>query len=353
MKILITEKQSRILNEVKGVSETSIAYVNFLYGLIEPRVIEMLAGMENDLDEFYVDINEILKNLKGNKEVFLDLPVEEFEVDLKFKVSKKIPENGLSFVTGGAAYMIESDEGSGSYMKEPSFEIPVRMLEELDKTIHAKLEFDIYVTPLFDDNQIDDLLYDLRDTITHEMNHLYEFYKKWENTGVGKSDLTKSFAGGRNVNTPKVIFRVYEKFLNYMYYSEPWEINANIQEAYSKLLRMSWDEFKETKQYKIANEMENFSADGLFDELYNVTMEKSPEAVLYHIRNLHKFYLKQYLKFKKAENSDGIEDEAKLLEDEVFTTKSILELFKKFEKRIQNAGKKLKRNYARLLTIEK
>ena len=97
MKILITEKQSRILNEVKGVSETSIAYVNFLYGLIEPRVIEMLAVMEDDLDEFYVDVNEILKNLKGNKEVFLDLPVEEFEIDLKFKVSKKIPENELSF----------------------------------------------------------------------------------------------------------------------------------------------------------------------------------------------------------------------------------------------------------------
>lgn len=353
MKILITEKQSRILNEVKGVSETSIAYVNFLYGLIEPRVIEMLAGMENDLDEFYVDVNEILKKLKGNKEVFLDLPVEEFEVDLKFKVSKKIPENGLSFVTGGAAYMIESDEGSGSYMKEPSFEIPVRMLEELDKTIHAKLEFDIYVTPLFDDNQIDDLLYDLRDTITHEMNHLYEFYKKWENTGVGKSDLTKSFAGGINVNTPKKIFKVYENFLNYMYYSEPWEINANIQEAYSKLLRMSWEEFKQGKQYKIATEMENFSADKFFDDLYNVTMERSPEAVLYHIRNLHKFYLKQYLKLKKVDNAEGIEDEAKLLEDEVFSTRNILELFKKFEKRIQNAGKKLKRNYARLLTIEK
>ena len=137
-----------------------------------------------------------------------------------------------------------------------------------------------------------------------------------------------------------------------MYYSEPWEINANIQEAYSKLLRMSWEEFKRGKQYTIASEMENFSADKLFDDLYNVTMERSPEAVLYHIRNLHKFYLKQYLKFKK-DNPIGVQDEAKLLEDEVFSTRNILELFKKFEKRIQNAGRKLKRNYARLLTIEK
>jgi hypothetical protein len=41
------------------------------------------------------------------------------------------------------------------------------------------------------------------------------------------------------------------------------------------------------------------------------------------------------------------------MKDEVFKTKNILELFKKFEKRINNAGAKLKRNYARLNAIER
>jgi len=353
MNVKLNKNQIRLIKEARGVSETSIAYVNFLYTILEPKVIEMVAGMENDLDEFYIESEEIIKSLRGNREVFFDLPIETFEIDLNFKVTKKTPETNSPFVTGGGAYMIESSEGSGSFVKEPSDDLPVKILEEVDKTIHAKLDFEIYITPLFEENNLNELLYDLRDTITHELNHMYEFYKRWENTGVGKTPLTKSFAGGKNVNTPKKIFQVYIKFLDYMYYSEPWEINANIQEAYSKLLRMSWDEFKKTKQYNVAENMENFSADDLYNELVMVAKEKNPETVLYHVKNLHKFYLKQYLKFSKNERADEISDEAELLKDDVFKTKNLLELFKKFEGRIQNAGRKLKRNYARLLTIEK
>jgi hypothetical protein len=207
--------------------------------------------------------------------------------------------------------------------------------------------------PDADDSDIDELLYDLRDTITHELNHMYEFYNRILNTGSSEFSLAKSFAGGRNVNTPKKIFKVYAKFLDYLYYSEPWEINANIQEAYSKLLRMSWEEFKNGKQYKIADAMENYSGEQMFDELYNATMERSPEAVLFHIKNLHKFYLKQYLQFVKSERGDDITSEEELMKDEVFKTRNILELFKKFETRINNAGTKLKRNYARLNAIER
>jgi hypothetical protein len=74
---------------------------------------------------------------------------------------------------------------------------------------------------------------------------------------------------------------------------------------------------------------------------------------LFHIKNLHKFYLKQYLKYLSDENAGRLQDEAKMIEDDVFKTKNILELFKKFEKRINNAGRKLKRNYARLMSIER
>ena len=39
MKIVLTEKQSAKLNESLGVNESSIAYVNLLYSIIEPKVI--------------------------------------------------------------------------------------------------------------------------------------------------------------------------------------------------------------------------------------------------------------------------------------------------------------------------
>jgi hypothetical protein len=135
--------------------------------------------------------------------------------------------------------------------------------------------------------------------------------------------------------------------LNFLYYSQPWEINANVQEAFSKISRMSFDEFKKTNQWKIADEMENYSADELFKELVKTAEDKNPETVDYHIRNLHKFYLKQY------KNYDEAYREAEDIKDKVYNTKNLLGLFKKFEKRINNAGKKLKRNYARLMSIDR
>jgi len=353
MKIILKERQLRNINESLGVSEASLAYVNLLYSIIEPKVIEMIAIRKNDTDEFYVESDEILKYFRGNMDTFYDFPIELIEVDLIFKVTKKKPENGLTFATGGGAYPLSTDSSGASQIKEPDEDLPISVLKEVDRTIQAKFDFEVFINQEFDDKNIDELLYDLRDTITHELNHMYEFYSRILNTGSGSFSLAKTFAGGKNVNTPKKIFKVYTKFLDYLYYSEPWEINANIQEAYSKLLRMSWEEFKKGKQYKIAEDMENYSGEQMFDELYNATMERSPEAVLFHIKNLHKFYLKQYLQIIKSERGDDITSEEELMKDEVFKTKNILELFKKFETRINNAGTKLKRNYARLNAIER
>ncbi len=74
---------------------------------------------------------------------------------------------------------------------------------------------------------------------------------------------------------------------------------------------------------------------------------KNPETVDYHIKNLHKFYLKQHLKYDKAAK------QADEIKDTVYKTKNLLGLFKKYEQRINSAGRKLKKNYMRLYSIEK
>ena len=45
----------------------------------------------------------------------------------------------------------------------------------------------------------------------------------------------------------------------------------------------------ELSDKKIAELMENYSAEELYNELIKVTEERSPEAVDFHIKNLHKF----------------------------------------------------------------
>ena len=306
--------------------------------------------MEQDWEDVDLTYNELKKIYKNNTEIFLEFPVEELEIEFKFLPINRRLEGDVPFSTGGGAYNIEDTEGANSYMKEPSFELPKKILKNIDYTIHGKLDFDMTIdVQNFEETMIDDLLYDLLDTITHEMNHLYEFYKRWESTGSGKVYLPKSFAGSKNVNTPRKIFNVYENFLVYMYYSEPWEINGNTQEAFSKIQRMNFDEFKETKQWKIATDMENYSAEKLYEQLIKTPEERSPEAVDFHIRNLHKFYLKQY----KSLAMEVLQDEIKVMEDEIFKTKNLFELFKKYEKRINDAGKTLKKRFMRLFTIEK
>jgi len=347
MKIILTNKQNIRLNESLGVNESAIEYTNFIYNLLEPIAIEMVATGNKSVEEIDIDAKNLIKFIKEDPETFKELPIEELELDLAYIPTKSELIGDKPFAVGGGYYDLLDEENGGSYMIDSSFIIPKDILQDVPKTIHAKLQFEIYVNPSFDETMVGDLLFDLRDTITHEVNHLYESYKRWENTGIGSNNLVKSFAGTKNVNTPKVIFEVYTKFLNFLYYSQPWEINANVQEAFSKISRMTFDEFKKTNQWEIANDMENYSADILFDELVKTAENKDPDTVNYHIKNLHKFYLKQYKKYNKAYK------EADDIKDTIYKTKNLLELFKKYERIINSAGKKLKKNYMRLYSIER
>ena len=348
MKIILTESQLNLLiNESLGVNESAIDYTNFIYNLLEPIVIQMVESGKKKVKEIDINADKLIKFIKQDPITFEELPIEELELDLAFIPTKRSLIGDKPFAVGGGFYDIESENNGGSYMIETSFLLPKNILDNVSDSIHAKLQFEIYVNESFNKSMIDDLLYDLRDTITHELNHLYESYKRWEKNEKGTTNAVKSFAGTKNVNTPGVIFEVYAKFLYFLYYSEPWEINANVQEAFSKISRMSFDEFKKTSQWEIANDMENYSADGLFDELVKTAENKDPETVDYHIKNLHKFYLKQYKKYNKAYK------EAENIKDTVYKTKNLLELFRKYEKRINLAGKKLKKNYTRLYAIEK
>lgn len=348
MKVILKESQfNLILNESLGVAEPAIDYTNFIYSLLEPTAIQMVVVGKKDSEDIDINIKGLLKFIKENPETFEDLPIEELEITLSYAPTNKKLMDNKPFAVGGGFYELGEEGNNGTYTIDSSFSLPKDILKNVSKTIHCKMQFEIYVTPLFNESMMDELLYDLRDTVTHEMNHLYESYKRWEKMGKVESNLVKSFAGTRNVNTPGVIFEVYTKFLNYLYYSQPWEINANVQEAFSKVSRMDFEEFKKTNQWKVANDMENYSAKSLFNEVIKTAEDRDPETVNYHIRNLHKFYLKQHFEHEKATKK------AEEIKDDVYKTKDLFGLFKKYEQRINSAGKKLKKNYMRLYSIEK
>jgi hypothetical protein len=263
---------------------------------------------------------------------------------ISFSYEKGDIEN--HFASGGSAYPLNEKTGDYSFMRKPSPEIPKKIKNEIDMTLNGLMDIEIYIDSKFKVSQMYELLMDVRDTIMHETLHLYEFYKRWLSTGSGTFNIVKTFAGRENPNTPKEIYDYYSNFLDYIYYSEPYEINAMTQEAYSKVLRMSFDTFKTTKYWTMSDKMENFNADQYYRELEKKIKERSGKETLnYHLNNLHKFYIKQYVKIAKDFNQP--------VSNKVLKTKNIYDLIKSFELRITQSGKNLKRKFMKLYTIER
>jgi hypothetical protein len=346
MKVVITEEQyQQILKEDLGVSRATIPFINIVLNEVTPIVEDMTFNKKNDLETINLDYNTMKQVVKSEPDSFIEFPVEGLDIEIKFGYVKK-PNGNAKFRTGGAMYQIKKESQGESYMKLPSLEIPEKILKEINKTIIGKMEVEVLITPTFEPVDINDLIDDLRDSITHEMLHLYEFYKRWESTGKGEIDLTKTFAGGINPNVPKKIFAYYSSFLDLVYYSEPYELNAMSQEAYSKSFKMTPEDFTKSPYWIAADKMEKFNADQFFDGLVDVIKQRSGEDTLvYHLSNLHKFYMKQYRQIAKQNN--------KPVPQNIEKTNSIYDLFKMYEPRINKAGKKLKRNLGRVYGIEK
>lgn len=345
MKIILSESQIlNLLNEDMGVSRSTLPYVNLIYRIIEPTVESMVHSGKSSRQNIVIGLDKINNIIKNDEDSFIEFPMQEIEIVISFSYEKGDIEN--HFASGGVAYPLDEKTGDYSYMIKPSPEIPKKIKNEVEMTLNALMDIEIYIDSKFKMSQMDELLMDVRDTIMHETLHLYEFYKRWLGTGSGTFNLSKTYAGRKNPNTPREIYDYYSEFLDYVYYSEPYEINAMTQEAYSKVLRMSFDTFKTTKYWIMSNKMENFNADQYYRELEKKIKERSGEETLnYHLNNLHKFYLKQYVKIS-LDNNESVSNK-------ILKTKNVYDLIKSFELRITQSGKNLKRKFMKLYTIER
>jgi hypothetical protein len=343
MKIIITESQKNVLLEELGVATQTVPYINLVYQVLEPIVTEFLNGSEKKLvKDITITPTQMSEVYKYNPDDFIDFPVEEIKISLSCnKVSPKKMQ--FDFTTGGAAYRIEDKSSGGSYVKKPSLVIPKKILEELTNSVVGLFDFSVDVTSNYDSSMKDEVLFDLRDTITHEMNHLYEFYNRYQSNPKNKVDVTLTYAGSKNYNVPKDIFAVWNRFLYFIYFSEPYEMRAMSQEAYSKRLRMTFDEFKNTRYWKFAKAMEEFDGDKLFDELVQKIEEHNPEYVLPILNRLYYWFMKDYYQ--------GVKDTGGTPKKYIDKSKHLLDLMLKFEPIINKAGSKLQRNFMRLYSL--
>ena len=339
MDILISENQvKKIIKEDLGVARDTIPYTNVIYGILEPIVKKFAEEKIDEEHDLIIRGNDLKPVYTNNFEEFIEFPINDIKLVLKLNYINNENQYDSGFETGGAAYTIRKKKKQGSYITKLGLWHPKKVLEEVTEGVSARMDIQVSLYKDFDNDNIENLLYDLRDTIFHELNHLYESYKR-KMAGAPKIDTALSYAGEGIKSIPTEINNLWVIFLYYVYYSEPYEINAMSQEVYSKRLRMSFDELKNTRYYEIANEMRKFNA----DEFYNLILSKyeiyGDKKVDKIIDKLYKKFMNSYLKSTK--------NPLRL----VTSSKNLQELLMNFEKRINDAGKKLIKNFARTYVI--
>lgn len=343
MKVLLSENQLKtLIKEDLGVSRASLAYSNLIYQKLEPIVTEFLETKVPVNQKIIMNLSDISRIYQSSMDDYIELPVESIEIKFQCgKMRKPIPN--VTFNSGGAFIFIGPPSPNSSFLSEPPLELPKYVLEEITQTVVAKFEIFLTISSKFDISDKDKVLYDLRDTIVHECNHLYESYKRAE-AGVKQANISLSWVGGKNYNINREIFKVYQNFLDLIYYSEPYEINAKSQEAVSQTSIMTPEEFQKTTLWKIATVMKNFKAEEFFDKLLNKIQEVNPQRTVSILNNLYKWFMTDYYKWMKIHGDEP----AKYIEK----TKHLMDLIKVFEKRINKAGDRLQKNYSRLFTLE-
>jgi hypothetical protein len=343
MKIIVQESQFKtLLNEDMGVSRASADYANIIYEKLRPYIMDFAVRHKtSSKQKVVIGLKDLSKVWRNDFDSYIDFPIEEIRIDLNLSIQSN-SQMTIDFATGGAAEQIESSVGDYSFIQRPSKNLPKKVLSELDDTLNAKFDFDVYIRKDFNEELIDDLLMDLRDSILHECNHMLEFYKR-SLSGAGLINTSLSHSGRKNYNIPREIFEVWDEFMTMVYFSEPYEMRAMVQEMYSVRLRQPFEEFKKHRYYQATTIMEQFNADTMFDVLVQRIEDYNPNQVVSILSNLYKWFLQDYYIQHKAQ---GLEPNSRIEKSQ-----HILDLMKTLQPRINNAGTKLRRKFNKLYSL--
>jgi hypothetical protein len=340
MKYIITESQYKLLTEDLGVSRASIPFTNLIYNFVSKKVKSLFKTNQKIEETLKLTLKDIFPIYKSNLEDFIELPIEEIVIKFSFERldDNPIPEG---FQVLAFADMIDH----GSYIKEPSKYLPKKFSDEIHMSLVAGFEFQFIMNKDF--KEIDEMLYDFRDAVLHEFNHMYEYYNRAVK-GEKELDTTLSFMKKPfemfDTGLNEEVLSVWKQFLSILYMSEPYEVRAMSQEAYSKRLRMSFDEFKNTKYWQYAQGMKNFDANNYYDYILELIENLPQEEQDKLLETLHTYFIAYYEFSKKTAYNNP-------LNKKIMNTKNILDIMKYFQPTINKMGEKLRRNFIRLYSL--
>jgi len=282
---------------------------------------------------------------RGNEEDLIKFPLEKADIKIHLKRIKKLDFRGKYTVAGLAQNISEKEDSPDeSFLALASPGVGQDLPQEIEKTITGRFEFTIRVSNVFEGPVVDELFREIRATISHELSHLNEFYQR-HLTGQKKQTFSLSWAGGKNYNLPKPIWKLWYRFHYLVYISEPYEQNAVVQEAWEFVKTMSLEEFKRTNFWENAQKMKNFSPEASYRDLLEAIHETTPhleESILTRLKN---WFIKDYQELEtRSKDSKQYQD--------IVSSKDVFSIMKMFQKRINYAGRDMEKKLLRLFSLK-
>ncbi len=345
------------INEALGIPESTLFYVDVIKTNILPELIDYIDSSPKLNDKLETEITIAYTNIKRfvtDWILYQDFPVSEIIVDLKIvKIEpSRLVANDLETdeetqvpckVGGMAMSFARGNERVATRIKNP-----IKL--NVDHSLSIFIEIDVEYSSVFrKDRDSRKLEIKLESVIAHELNHIYEYYRR-RLKGEREIELTTTWAsiGENRMRRPKVIWDYWQRsFTDYVYQSEPHEVRAFVQESKSYVDRLDFESFQRTRLWRVAKKMQNFDIDKFVENFNKVIHKHNPEYTDKIIEMLVKDFVREYrrLSIEFKENP--------LIKPERLERMSYEEFLKFWEKRIREAGTILIKKMSRLYSYKK
>jgi hypothetical protein len=338
---------NNFINERLGVSESSLIFASILENKIQWAFRDFV---KSDSKTYKKTMNvgyRLLRPYIKNLELYSEFPVVKFEIDLDFnkltevQFKNKYPDfpQDQKLATGGHASYFGNKNWSG-YSKIVN---PIKQVTDNGVIINLGVSIDI--RPSFDLSNVEDFKKmedDISSTLYHELHHCYENYVRViKNTNILRPEsrsFNTTLSWAENIwKYPKPLFKFWSIFTYYLYVAEYHETRANIQEIYYFIKKYPNKDLKDFNIYQTANKMENFNYEQYYQDLLNKISEKYPGSEEYVANRFKSMWVKTYKKECEVSRVPPI------ISFETLEKMDCKEFLKYWQKRINNAGKTIKR----------
>jgi hypothetical protein len=343
------------VNEAFGIAKPTTFYIRKLTWIAIDefyKYVDATRELGKDaIDDIEYDViigyNQLIDCIpKGGDslEQYSKFPVSEIVLDMNMHKHTTEKMKGNDWMIGGYAMPF----AKGRESKATRFKDAVKQLTDHSVSIHLGLE--MFYGPYFKRVNTNHPYFErshlfkkIESVISHELNHLYEFYNRKINKASSiRLAPTMASLVENTYKVPDNIFDVWSnEFLVYIYQSESHEINAQTQEAETYISRMGWNRFKTIRLYKDAIKMKNWNYKSFLEDLKKEIHDENMDIDL-TVDRLKEYFLIDYQNQVIELKETPIPDPWKL------SNMSTEKFFMYYEKIIKEAGEKLFRNFAKL-----